>query len=121
MTLLALSAQASAEPWPADDVGTAVRGVFAVALVLALIVVLAWLVRRGVLPFGPSARGQAVRIDSSVPLGERRSLVIVTVEGRRLLLGLTPSQVTLVTELGTTPFADTLAARLDADGPEARS
>ncbi|MDP1569081.1 MAG: flagellar biosynthetic protein FliO [Vicinamibacterales bacterium] len=121
MSLLALSAQTAAEPWPADDVGAAVRGVFAVAIVLALVVVLAWLVRRGVLPFGPSARGQAVRIESSVPLGERRSLVIVTVEGRRLLLGLTPSQVSLVSELGTAPFQEALEARLDADAPEARS
>ena len=36
-----------------------------------------------------------------MPLGERRSLVIVSVEGRRLLLGLTPGQISMVTELGT--------------------
>ena len=34
-----------------------------------------------------------------MPLGERRSLMVVAVEGRRLLLGLTPMQVSLVTEL----------------------
>jgi flagellar biogenesis protein FliO len=38
-------------------------------------------------------------IESATPLGERRSLVIVKVEGRRLLLGLTPMNVSLVTEL----------------------
>jgi flagellar biogenesis protein FliO len=40
---------------------------------------------------------------TAVPLGERRSLVVVTVEGRRLLLGLTPTQVSLVTELTAAP------------------
>jgi flagellar biogenesis protein FliO len=34
-----------------------------------------------------------------VALGERRSLVIVSVEGRRLLLGLTPTSMSLVAEL----------------------
>lgn len=120
MMLVATQAQAAAESWPADDVGAAVRGVFAVAVVLALILGLAWLVRRGVLPFGPSARGQAVAIESAVALGDRRSLVIVTVEGRRLLLGLTPAQVSLVTELGARPFEAALDARTGADG-ESRS
>ena len=37
------------------------------------------------------ARGsRAIAVETAVPLGERRSLVIVAVEGRRLLLGLTP-------------------------------
>jgi flagellar biogenesis protein FliO len=46
-----------------------------------------------------------------VPLGERRSLVIVAVEGRRLLLGLTPGQISMVTELGP---ARGFEQRLDA-------
>jgi flagellar biogenesis protein FliO len=41
----------------------------------------------------------AVKIETAVPLGERRSLVIVAVEGRRLLIGLTPASVSLVTNL----------------------
>jgi flagellar biogenesis protein FliO len=32
-------------------------------------------------------------VETAVPLGERRSLVIVSVEGRRILLGLTPGQI----------------------------
>ena len=45
------------------------------------------------------AQAAHVRIEATVPLGERRSLMVVAVEGRRLLLGLTPMQVSLVTEL----------------------
>ena len=42
---------------------------------------------------------RSVRVEATVPLGERRSLMVVAIEGRRLLLGLTPMQVSLVTEL----------------------
>ena len=47
-----------------------------------------------------------------MPIGERRSLIIVAVEGRRLLLGLTPTQIAMVTELGPAPsFEQQLADR----------
>jgi len=70
----------------------------ATLIVLALVATLAWLVRRG-----PLARlagsGRPVAVETAIPLGEKRSLVIVTVEGRRLLLGMTTSTISLVTEL----------------------
>jgi flagellar biosynthetic protein FliO len=70
----------------------------AVTVVLALLGALAWLLRSG--RFGRfSARASAVAVETAVSLGERRSLVIVAVEGRRLLLGVTGTQVSLVTEL----------------------
>ena len=77
--------------------GLGVQSYLAVVLVLALVGALAFVARRGA--FGRlSARGP-IAIETAVPLGERRSLVVVAVEGRRLLLGLTPASVTLVTEL----------------------
>ena len=82
---------------PGPDLTGAIRGLVATAVVLALIVVLAWLLKRGTLVW-PGRRA----VETAIPLGERRSLVIVAVEGRRLLLGLTPSTVSLVTELSTT-------------------
>jgi flagellar protein FliO/FliZ len=70
----------------------------ATLLVLGLVVALAWLVRRG--PLAQLAtKGKPVSIESAIPLGDRRSLVIVTVEGRRLLLGMTQTSISLVTEL----------------------
>ena len=59
-------------------------------------------------------------VDSALSLGERRSLVIVTVENRRLLLGVAPGQVSLVTELRPASFDQTLAAAT-ASKPEATS
>lgn len=70
----------------------------AVLIVLGLVVALAWLVRRGSLG-ALTKRGGAINVETAVALGERRSLVIVSVEGRRLLLGLTPTSMSLVAEL----------------------
>jgi flagellar protein FliO/FliZ len=69
----------------------------ALAVVLLLLAGVAWLLRRGVL--GRRAAG-GLNVESVLALGERRSLAIVTVEGRRLLVGLAPNNVSLVTELG---------------------
>ena len=70
----------------------------ATLIVLALVGALAWLVRRGPLARLASS-GKPVSVETAIPLGERRSLVIVSVEGRRLLLGLTATNISLVTEL----------------------
>ena len=76
----------------------------AVLIVLGLVVGLAWLVRRGSLG-ALTKRGGSINVETAVALGERRSLVIVSVEGRRLLLGLTPTTMSLVTELHAPPAA----------------
>ena len=70
----------------------------ATLIVLGLVAALAWLVRRGPLAH-LAAKNRPVAVESAIPLGERRSLVIVTVEGRRLLLGMTQTNISLVTEL----------------------
>ena len=111
--LIALGQQTPA--WSANETMSAVRGIIATAFVLALLGVLAWMARRGTLKLG-SARGRSpVSVETAVSLGERRSLVIVTVEGRRLLLGLTAMNVSLVTELNAAPatsFDETLKQKV---------
>jgi flagellar protein FliO/FliZ len=96
-----------------DSLG-AVRALLATAAVLGLVGLLAWLLRRGTIVL-PGRRGRSpVVVETAVPLGERRSLVIVAVEGRRLLLGMTPGHVTLVTELtSASSFGDAVDRRLD--------
>jgi flagellar protein FliO/FliZ len=79
-----------------------VNALLAVLIVLGLVAALAWLARRGSFA-ALRAANRAVAIETAVSLGERRSLVVVAVEGRRLLLGLTPGQVSLVTELSPAP------------------
>jgi flagellar protein FliO/FliZ len=93
----------------------------ATTLVLALVATLAWLVRRGTLRLPGSFTRQSMTIESATPLGDRRSLVIVSVEGRRLLIGLTPMNVSLVTELAPAPPAFDAALRHSLARPEAHS
>lgn len=87
-----------------------------VFVVLALLAGAAWALkrtntlRRGALP---------IVVETAVPLGERRTLVVVSVEGRRLLLGMTPQNIALVTELNAAPPA--FGDRLDASLAEPRS
>jgi flagellar biosynthetic protein FliO len=90
------------------------RTLFALAVVLGLLGGLAWLLRRGGLV---RRSAQGLGVESALALGDRRSLVVVTVEGRRLLLGLAPNNVSLVTELGPAATFDRAVARaLDAGG-----
>jgi flagellar biosynthetic protein FliO len=108
MRLFALSAD-PAVVFGADPVMPGGRALLVVSLVIGLLALAAWLLRRNT----PSRRaGQAVTVETAVSLGDRRSLVIVGVEGRRLLLGLTPGSVSLVTELGAS-FTATLQASID--------
>lgn len=100
--------------WPSG--GDVTRGLVAIFVVFGLLLLLAWLGKRGLLG-GLARQGKGpVKVETAVPLGERRSLVIVSVEGRRLLLGLTPMQVSLVTELGPAPasFDETLARSMSS-------
>jgi flagellar protein FliO/FliZ len=108
----ALLAQA-APPLPGN--GELTRGLAAVGVVLALLAVGAWAMRRGALGamLQRKARGP-VRIETTVPLGDRRSLMVVAVEGRRLLLGLTPVQVSFVTELERGEAFDAALSRATA-------
>lgn len=78
----------------------------ALLVVLALLGAVVWLLRRGVMAHRKSG---ALAVETALPLGERRSLAIVTVEGRRLLIGLAPGQVSLVTELQPPSFEQSLS------------
>ncbi len=89
-----------------DPVPITGQTMLTIVISLSLLGALAWFLRRGAV----TRRSRLpVSVETAVALGERRSLVIVAVEGRRLLLGLTPAQVTLVTELQP-PFSEALNA-----------
>ena len=99
MNLLLAQALTGVDPVPISG-----QAIVTIVISIAVLGALAWFLRRG----AATRRSRLpVSVETAVALGERRSLVIVAVEGRRLLLGLTPAQVTLVTELQP-PFADTL-------------
>jgi flagellar biosynthetic protein FliO len=104
-----------ASPWP-DGLGVA-RALVALVAVFGLLVGLLWLLRRGHLGGLARRRPGTIAVETAVPLGERRSLVVVAVEGRRLLLGVAPGQVSLLTELrGGPDFPAALDRQLDGRG-----
>jgi flagellar protein FliO/FliZ len=73
------------------------EAVVATLIVLLLLGGTLWLLRQGL--SRRAGAGSTMSVESSLSLGERRSLVVVRVEGRRLLMGVAPGQVRLVTEL----------------------
>ncbi len=88
-------------------------------LVLGLVLVLAWLARRtrllGVWQGGP------MQVRATLALGHRERLVLVEVEGRRLLLGVTQEQIRMLLELdphapapASEPAQDDFVSRLSA-------
>lgn len=113
-------AQAQQAPVPTvgwSDGPGVVRTILSLLVVLALLGGCLWLIRRGGWQGGLGKGPRPVQIETAVGLGDRRQLVIVSVEGRRLLLGVTPMHVALVTELSaaTTSFPDALAARMTGE------
>jgi flagellar protein FliO/FliZ len=93
------------------------RTMGALVVVLALLAALTWLLRR---QQTIRRTGKGMGVESAISLGERRSLAIVTVEGRRLLVGLAPNHVALVTELAPLPTFDQAITQATA-GEDGRS
>jgi flagellar protein FliO/FliZ len=99
------------EAVPVDPLGIDGRSVLVVIVVLAILAMAAWAVRT---TMSGTRGGRAVAVEAVVSLGERRSLAIVSIEGRRLLLGLTPGSVRLVAELQAS-FGTTLEATIEKE------
>ncbi|WP_273819355.1 MULTISPECIES: flagellar biosynthetic protein FliO [Pseudomonas] len=98
VSALAAEPAATATAGPAPTVGGGMAGqltqlVLGLLLVLAVIFVLAWLVRR-VQQAGPAGKGQVIEVVGSRALGPRDRLVLVQVGKEQILLGLTPGTIT---------------------------
>jgi len=78
---------------------TAARMVLSLAAVVAVLGVCVWALRRGSLRLSALAPRGSISVETATSLGDRRSLAIVRVEGRRLLVGLTPAAVSFIADL----------------------
>ena len=85
-------AQAAAAAAPAGLGGQLTQLVLGLLLVVGLIFVLAWLMRR-VQRVGPG-NGQVIELVGSRALGPRDRLVLVQVGEEQILLGITPGRIT---------------------------
>lgn len=98
----------------------------ALALVVAAIVILAWVLRR--VQRGIAAAGSSrLRVVASLALGPRERLVVVDAAGTQLLLGVTPAGISRLHELSDplvvaapspNDFAQRLRQALRGVGPE---
>lgn len=103
----------------------------ALLLVLALIVGLAWLLKR--LPGSGLRQNAQLRIVASLTVGQRERVMVVEVGGQQVLLGVTPHQITPLHTLDNPltpipaasvtlpPFAQLLASKLRKDASDVRS
>ena len=96
------SAAASAPaPTPRDDSGYGARTLLVVALLLAAGG--AWLLlrRRAGPGFLAGRAAHKLQIEETRSLGNRQYLVVAVYEGQKILLGVTPGQIQLLTPLST--------------------
>ncbi len=115
--LFALEQAAEAVPDPASLGTLGLRSFLALVVVGILLAAAVWALRRTV----DARRGkQALSVESALSLGDKRSLVIVAVEGRRLLVGVSPGSVSLVTELHA-GFQETLDQTVSAPQTASRA
>lgn len=105
----------SADAVPASPAGSAFRMMFGLALVLAVMALVAWLIKR-MLP-GAGGQNSAVRIVGGVSVGSRERVVVLEVAGRWLVVGVAPGQVSAIANLeaNTSEAHGNIAAEIGGD------
>ena len=82
--------------------GGYIQAVGLLFLLIAVLCLVVWLVRRfgkfNFLPRPGSLPRNALAMEAQLPLGPRKGLMVVRFLNRRLLLGVTDQQITLLTE-----------------------
>jgi len=79
------------------------RAIGSLVAVLGLLGLFVWVLRRGSLKLSSLAPKGTIAIETAMSLGERRSIAIVGVDGRRLLIGLTPTTISFLSDLSPKP------------------
>jgi len=90
---VATAATAAAPVASGGVAGQLTQLVFGLLLVVGLIFLLAWLLRR-VQQAGPAGKGQVIELIGSRALGPRDRLMLVQVGNEQILLGLSPGTIT---------------------------
>lgn len=88
-----------------NDAVMTLRTIVSLAAVLGLLGLFVWALRRGSLRLSSFAPKGVIHVETATALGDRRQLAIVAVEGRRVLVGMTPTSIAFITELAAAPTA----------------
>jgi flagellar protein FliO/FliZ len=81
------------------DAWGAIRTISSIVAVIGLLGVFVWALRRGSLRLSALAPRGTIVVETATAIGDRRQLAIVSVEGRRLLVGMTPTAISFLTDL----------------------
>ncbi len=83
-----------------DLIGSTIRMVGSLAVVLGLIFLVLWVVRRFFTQRPLVAGGQVISVLAARHIAPKKQIVIVEVEGQKLVLGLSGDSITYLTRLG---------------------
>lgn len=109
IAILLLPAWAVAAESVAPDVGSSLlQLVLGFLLVLGLLFATLWLLKKISVPRG--ATGGVIRVVSGAAVGPRERVVVVDVVGKRLVVGVAPGSVSLLSEQPLPPEAEPLGA-----------
>lgn len=89
----------AAEEYPASFQGGSLRLMAGLLLVIGLMLLLYALSRRG-LRWLPKARAGTIQIQEMRAIGAKKSLCLIRVRNREMLLGIGPDSINLLCELG---------------------
>jgi len=93
-----------ATPLPLSDSISVFKLVLSLAFVLGLVLVSAYFLRRwqGARIAGSGMGSAGLAVISSLPIGDRKYLMVIQVGGRCLLLGVTPQTISMLSEVELT-------------------
>lgn len=102
-------AMAATEKATVSTTGTVLKMVFALAIVLAVLALVSWGVKRMM----PNTLGKAsvMRVVGAANVGSRERVVVLEIAGRWLVVGVAPGQVNSIAnlEIGSSPLSDAFA------------
>ncbi len=96
-SVVAMAAPSASVPAETSLTGSMVQVSLALGLVIGLIVLAAWVMRRFSLL--PRTAGGVMRVVSGVMIGQRERVVIVEVRDQWLVLGVTPQSVNVLSSM----------------------
>ncbi|MCF8024799.1 MAG: flagellar biosynthetic protein FliO [Desulfobacteraceae bacterium] len=108
----------AASPEPVDFFSSGVKLFVGMAVVIGIMLLIHVLNRKG-FKFLESRQSRRIKIVETRPMGGRKSLCLVEIEGERLLLGVGNDRVNMLYHFNGTPdagcFEDELQARVEAE------
>jgi flagellar protein FliO/FliZ len=100
--LLGASPALADELAPIGGAGQIARTALGLVLIIGLVLALGWAARRlSGRGFGTGRDGGAINVVGQQALGVKERLLLVEVEGRRILLGVSPGRIARLADLGT--------------------